>query len=32
MTAIPGVFAGGDCGNDKISIAVESIADARKGQ
>ena len=31
MTAIPGVFAGGDCGNDKISIAVESIADARKG-
>lgn len=30
MTAIPGVFAGGDCGNDKISIAVESIADARK--
>ena len=31
MTAIPGVFAGGDCGNDKISIAVESIADANKG-
>ncbi|MGI6071203.1 MAG: FAD-dependent oxidoreductase [Blautia sp.] len=31
MTAIPGVFAGGDCGNDKISIAVESIGDARKG-
>lgn len=31
MTKIPGVFAGGDCGNDKISIAVESIADARKG-
>ncbi len=31
MTAIPGVFAGGDCGNDKISIAVESIADAKKG-
>ncbi|MCC8029395.1 MAG: FAD-dependent oxidoreductase [Lachnospiraceae bacterium] len=31
MTGIPGVFAGGDCGNDKISIAVESIADARKG-
>lgn len=31
MTQIPGVFAGGDCGNDKISIAVESIADARKG-
>ena len=22
MTSIPGVFAGGDCGNDKISIAV----------
>ncbi|OUO76007.1 molybdopterin oxidoreductase [Blautia sp. An249] len=31
MTQIPGVFAGGDCGNDKISIAVESIADAKKG-
>ncbi len=31
MTKIPGVFAGGDCGNDKISIAVESIADAKKG-
>lgn len=31
MTAIPGVFAGGDCGNDKISIAIESIADAKKG-
>ena len=30
QTSIPGVFAGGDCGNDKISIAVESIADARK--
>ena len=30
MTSIPGVFAGGDCGNDKISIAVESIADAKK--
>lgn len=30
MTSIPGVFAGGDCGNDKISIAVESIADALK--
>ena len=30
MTAIPGVFAGGDCGNDKISIAVESIGDAKK--
>jgi len=29
MTSIPGVFAGGDCGNDKISIAVEAIADAR---
>ncbi|MEG0918584.1 MAG: FAD-dependent oxidoreductase [Anaerovoracaceae bacterium] len=29
-TSIPGVFAGGDCGNDKISIAVESIADAKK--
>ena len=31
MTSIPGVFAGGDCGNDKISIAVESIGDAKKG-
>lgn len=30
MTSMPGVFAGGDCGNDKISIAVEAIADARK--
>jgi len=30
MTSIPGVFAGGDCGNDKISIAVEAIADAQK--
>ncbi|MDR0906919.1 MAG: FAD-dependent oxidoreductase [Oscillospiraceae bacterium] len=30
MTAIPGVFAGGDCGNDKISIAIEAIADAEK--
>ncbi len=30
MTSMPGVFAGGDCGNDKISIAVESIADAKK--
>lgn len=31
MTSIPGVFCGGDCGNDKISIAIESIADAKKG-
>ncbi|NLY70380.1 MAG: formate dehydrogenase subunit alpha [Clostridiales bacterium] len=30
MTSIEGVFAGGDCGNDKISIAVEAIADATK--
>ncbi|MDR0885844.1 MAG: FAD-dependent oxidoreductase [Clostridiales Family XIII bacterium] len=30
MTSIPGVFAGGDCGNDKISIAVEAIGDAKK--
>ena len=30
MTALPGVFAGGDCGNDKISIAVEAIGDAKK--
>lgn len=30
MTNIPGVFAGGDCGNDKISIAIEALADAKK--
>ena len=30
MTSMPGVFAAGDCGNDKISIAVEAIADAKK--
>ena len=30
MTSMEGVFAGGDCGNDKISIAVEAIADAEK--
>lgn len=30
MTNILGVFAGGDCGNDKISIAIEAIADAKK--
>jgi formate dehydrogenase major subunit len=30
MTSLEGVFAGGDCGNDKISIAVEAIADANK--
>ena len=30
MTSIAGVFAAGDCGNDKISIAVEAIADANK--
>ena len=30
MTSMEGVFAAGDCGNDKISIAVESIADAKK--
>ncbi|MDD6299264.1 NAD(P)-binding protein [Hornefia butyriciproducens] len=30
MTSMPGVFAGGDCGNDKISIAIEAIADAKK--
>ena len=30
MTSMEGVFAGGDCGNDKISIAVEAIADATK--
>ena len=27
-TSVPGVFAGGDCGNDKVSIAVEAIGDA----
>nr|WP_027398155.1 molybdopterin-dependent oxidoreductase [Anaerovorax odorimutans] len=31
MTSMEGVFAGGDCGNDKISIAIESIADAKRG-
>ncbi|MDR2616153.1 MAG: FAD-dependent oxidoreductase, partial [Oscillospiraceae bacterium] len=30
MTSMEGVFAGGDCGNDKISIAIESIGDAEK--
>ena len=30
QTNLPGVFAGGDCGNDKISIAIEAIADAKK--
>lgn len=30
MTSMEGVFAGGDCGNDKISVAVEAIADAKK--
>lgn len=29
-TNIEGVFAGGDCSNDKISIAIEAIADAKK--
>ncbi len=29
-TNLEGVFAGGDCGNDKISIAIEAIADAKK--
>ena len=29
-TSLPGVFCGGDCGNDKISIVVESVGDARK--
>ncbi|XVG95170.1 FAD-dependent oxidoreductase [Eubacteriales bacterium KG125] len=29
-TSMEGVFAGGDCGNDKISIAIEAIADAEK--
>lgn len=30
MTSMEGVFVGGDCGNDKISIAVEAIGDAVK--
>ena len=30
MTSMEGVFVGGDCGNDKISIAIEAIADAKK--
>ncbi|MDR2133161.1 MAG: FAD-dependent oxidoreductase [Clostridiales Family XIII bacterium] len=30
MTSLKGVFAGGDCGNDKVSIAIEAIADAHK--
>jgi formate dehydrogenase major subunit len=29
QTSLKGVFAGGDCGNDKITIAVEAIGDAR---
>ena len=29
LTSLHGVFAGGDCGNDKITIAVEAIGDAR---
>ena len=30
MTSEAGIFAGGDCGNDKISIAIEAIADAKR--
>ncbi|MDR2531121.1 MAG: FAD-dependent oxidoreductase [Oscillospiraceae bacterium] len=30
-TNVPGVFVGGDCGNDKISIAIAAIADAERG-
>lgn len=30
MTSLDGVFAGGDCGNDKISIAIEAIGDAKR--
>ncbi|MFA5527434.1 MAG: molybdopterin-dependent oxidoreductase [Peptostreptococcales bacterium] len=30
MTSEPGVFVGGDCFNDKISIAIESISHAKK--
>lgn len=29
MTNMEGVFVGGDCCNDKISIAIEAIADAK---
>lgn len=29
-TSMKGVFAGGDCGNDKISIAIAAIGDAGK--
>ncbi len=30
VTSMDGVFAGGDCGNDKISIAIEAIGDGKK--
>lgn len=30
MTNMENVFVGGDCSNDKISIAIEAIADAKK--
>lgn len=30
MTNMEGVFVGGDCCNDNISIAIEAIADAKK--
>ncbi len=29
MSSMEGVFVGGDCSNDKISIAIEAIADAK---
>jgi formate dehydrogenase major subunit len=31
MTSIDGVFAGGDCFNDKITIAIEAIGHAKRG-
>ncbi len=30
VTTLDGVFAGGDCGNDKVSIAIEAIGDGKK--
>ncbi|MDR1245830.1 MAG: molybdopterin-dependent oxidoreductase, partial [Clostridiales Family XIII bacterium] len=30
MTSLEGVFVGGDCANDKITVAIEAIADAHK--
>jgi formate dehydrogenase major subunit len=30
MTSLEGVFVGGDCANDKVSIAIDAISDAHK--